>query len=73
VIAFVIANVAATVAKPSAALANRIARDPLTGAPVDAAADPLGSAMSGGFLPPTAADGWTEAIAKAAGKTGAPK
>lgn len=69
VTAFVITNVAAVaaaLAAPSAALANRFSLDPVTGARADPnAAFPV---AFGGGLPPTAADGWAEAIAKAAGK-----
>lgn len=71
VTAFVIANVAAVsaaLAAPVASLANRFTVDPVTGAKIGFFDnDPLGSAL-GGFLPPTAADGWGEAISKAAGK-----
>lgn len=70
VVSFVKENVktAAALATSVNALANRIAADPLTLVHVGlAGADPLGLAMGGG-LPPTAADGWPEAIQKAAGK-----
>lgn len=67
VAAFVVANVAAVPTTPRAALANRVTVDPITGAKSTIWDDPLGGLMGGG-LPPAAADGWQEAIARAAGE-----
>lgn len=69
VAAFVVANVSTktTPQASSASLANRVTVDPVTGAESSIWDDPLGGLMGGG-LPPAAADGWKEAIARAAGE-----